>query len=538
MIKHIRPSSGRSWHRRALAVLGAVAATAFIPASPARAAPAPSWWSYDRAPDNVPVVTSILVPTRDGTNLACDLTLPADVAVPAPPRRVPGLVLEFTPYVAVRQLYNAQAQYFAGRGYAAIVCNVRGTGASGGTWQGVNAAVEATDNYDLIEWMAARPWSNGRIGQSGESYGGFTAYRVAALQPPHLLTIVPQQSQSNLYTDVVYPGGMYATPGGTLNNWPEFAFALSGGRIDPAAQHAADAAHPLLDGYWKQIAINTRYRNIRVPVLAFGGLEDRFFRAGMVENYLGLRANTWAVFGPWMHASPIAWPGCPANVCNTVEPVPPGAVLAWFDRRLMQLASAPLPASRLTVYEGPVGVGEGWRDLDCWGSSQSPYLELALNSNGSLGSAGPKGSATISQPKEPTDPGGSVTFTTPPLRDHQVIGGFPKLNLVATLSAGDAHFYVELLDIASDGAVTVVNDGHLKATHSQSHEYLTPVNPGKKTTFEIPIRPDLWRFAAGHRLSIRISGGAAATFVPVTTPVTVTIATGTNGSTVKLPKVS
>jgi predicted acyl esterase len=531
------------WRTRltALAIVAAVAAVILVPAETAHAAaPPPDWWSYDRAPTFVPVQSSISVPTRDGTPLQCDLNLPGDASGAVVPGRYPSLVLEFTPYIAARALYNIEAQYFTSRGYAAIVCNVRGTGGSGGTWGGVNTAVEARDNYDLVEWMAAQPWSNGRVGQAGESYGGMTGYRVAALQPPHLVTIAPQQSHSSLYTDVIFPGGIYATAGGTLNNWPDVAFRLSGGAIDPATQYALDASHPRLDDYWKQIAINTKYDKIKVPVLAFGGLDDPLFRAGMVENYLGLQDQTWAVFGPWVHASPINWPSCrfSATFCNTVETVPPGAVLAWFDRWLAQMPEAPLPSARLTAYEGPVGVGAGWRETDCWSPLSSEYTTLALQGNRDLvPPPGKKGSVSFSQPRQPSEPGGSLTFSTAALRSDQVIGGYGKLDLVATLSASDANFHVELLDIAPDGSTTVVNDGYLKASHARSHERPAPVMPGRLTTFPITIRPDLWRFVAGHKIGVRISGGAAETLTPVSDPVTVTVATGKDGSTLKLPVV-
>jgi predicted acyl esterase len=403
----------------------------------------------------VPLQSAVQVPMRDGTRLDCDLNLPGTPTGQTAPGTFPGLVVEFTPYIAIRPLYNTEAQYFASRGYGAIVCNVRGTGRSGGTWQGTNSAIENQDNYDLIEWMAAQPWSNGRIGQTGFSYGGMTSYRVASLQNPHLLAIAPQQSQADLYSDVIYPGGIYSTPGGPLNNWPPTGALLSGGRIDPVAEYASQLVHPLRQEGWKQVSVSDKYDQIKVPVLAFGGWDDAFFRAGMVRNQQALADHSWAVFGPWHHAEVIGWPACGvpqlAIFCNSTETVKPGALLAWFDHWVAQVPGAPLPSARVTSYEGPVGVGTGWHEFSSWEPMQDNEHgrqgELALRTDGSLNHAPAKpGRATFSEPVEPDAPGGSVAFTTDPLRSDQVLAGAVDLHLEVSLSTDDANFYAELID--------------------------------------------------------------------------------------------
>jgi predicted acyl esterase len=538
MTVHLR---GGRCHRRVIPIVAAIAATAAL-ATPAGAAqPAgyppdgrPAWWSYDREPTATPVARPVEVPTRDGTLLACDLSLPGDGAE-AGPGPFPGVVVEFTPYSGLRGLFATEASYLAGRGYAAIVCTVRGTGQSGGTWTGANTALETEDNYDLVEWMAAQPWSNGRVGQIGHSYGGFTAYRVAALQPPHLVAIAPMQSQANLYADVIYPGGIKTTPRGSIDDWPPLANALSGGRIDAEAEYAANAAHPLYDDYWKQIAVSTRYDRITVPVLTFGGYDDRYFRAATFANQLGVGDNSWAIYGPWRHAQVIDWPGCGAvpGLCNEQERLPAGVILAWLDHWLAGLPGAPLPSARVTSYEGPVGVGAGWREVRTW---RPRYVRAALDTDGGLAaSPGWPGSRAFAEPSEPDVPGGSVSFTSPALPTDRVLTGPSLVHLEATLDGTDANFYVELVDVAPDGAEVVVNDGFLKASHRQSDEYLTPAVPGVRTGYDIFVRPDHHRFVAGHRVRLRLSGGRANALVPIAVPTTVTVHTGAGGSVAWLP---
>ncbi len=88
------------------------------------------------------------VPMRDGLKLSTDLYLPkTDDKVP--------VVLIRTPYK--KEMAELDARFYARRGYAVAVQDVRGRFASPGEWEPfVN---EKKDGYDTIEWLAAQPWS-------------------------------------------------------------------------------------------------------------------------------------------------------------------------------------------------------------------------------------------------------------------------------------------------------------------------------------------------------------------------------------------
>ena len=92
------------------------------------------------------------------------------------------------------------------RGYVVVNADLRGGGTSEGTGD-VFSDEEAQDYYDLIEWAAVQPWSNGRVGLDGVSYLCMSQYKVAALNPPHLAAICPWEGFSDLYRDFVRPGG-------------------------------------------------------------------------------------------------------------------------------------------------------------------------------------------------------------------------------------------------------------------------------------------------------------------------------------------
>ena len=157
-----------------------------------------AWWDYQRPATFEVESTLIEVPARDGTMLGCRLNRPvgADGPLPGP---FPGLVVEFTPYALMTDLHNAEAVFFAERGYVTVVGTVRGAGRSGGTWGHAHWSQDGLDAADLVEWLAAQPFCDGRVGQFGESYGGQTSYGSAVERPPHLLAIAPMQAPGSLY---------------------------------------------------------------------------------------------------------------------------------------------------------------------------------------------------------------------------------------------------------------------------------------------------------------------------------------------------
>jgi predicted acyl esterase len=205
----------------------------------------------------------------------------------------------------------------------------------------------------------------------------------------------------------------------------------------------------------------------------------------------------------------------------------PGVLLAWFDRWVAGLPDVPVPPEpTFTSFEGPVGTGAGWRELDRWDPTGDAVVELLLVGDGTLGAAaGPGGTATVHQPVPPHERPDVAIFTAAPLALDQVLLGHPSLTLQATLDAPEAHLYVELVDVDADGGETVVNDGFLAATHRGSHTDPEPAPVGERTELRVPIRAAHHRFVAGHRVRLRVSGGAPSKLTPPPAAVTVTIAT-------------
>ena len=93
-------------------------------------------------------------------------------------------------------------------GYVVAAADVRGSGASFGTWEGLFTQAQALDGHDITEWLAAQPFCDGNVGMFGGSYLGMTQYLTAGTGPPHLKAIFPTMSGIDMY-DTCYPGGIF-----------------------------------------------------------------------------------------------------------------------------------------------------------------------------------------------------------------------------------------------------------------------------------------------------------------------------------------
>ncbi len=488
-----------------------------------------AWWTYRRRPEFEAVVTPVRVPMSDGAELDCDLIRPSRDGAPLD-GPFPGMVVELTPYAVVRDMWNQEATWFTTRGYVTVVGSVRGTGESGGTWQHAMSSQDGRDAAQVVEWLASQPFCDGRIGQLGESYGGQTTYGAAVERPPHLRAIAPMQSPANLYDDVIYPGGIKTTERGTIDNWPPTAKLLSGERIDADAEYSTNRAHPTFDDYWQDRALLGRIGEVIVPVLAIGGWQDEFFRAGALHLIEEGLDRTWAFYGPWPHFPPQSYDDPPAD-----GQLPGGVLLAWFDRWLRDDTEAPIPDEPVFCsFEGPEASGRGWQMLDEWVPGGRDVATWELGAGGTLGPEAEQGVLVLRQPAEPDGRDTACTFGSGVLERDRTLIGWPIVTFDAALSAPDAHFYVELLDVTPDGSEVPVSSGFLKASHRGSHVIPESVPVGRRQAYTIKIRASHWRFAAGHRVRIRLSGGPSDLLTPVPEPVIVELFAG-DGATVALP---
>lgn len=163
----------------------------------------------------VPQPESTYVTMDDGVQLAVDVWLPPDLpegtTVPAVMQlgrywRDYALPEFLPPFVGK---YLTDGGWLNAAGYAAVMVDVRGTGASFGVSTAPWAPREVADFGALVDWVVAQPWSNGKVGGIGVSYAGVTADWLGAVGHPAVAAVLPTYSYSDIYLDVSHPGGIF-----------------------------------------------------------------------------------------------------------------------------------------------------------------------------------------------------------------------------------------------------------------------------------------------------------------------------------------
>ncbi len=370
----------------------------------------------------------------DGTELVSDHYYPPAIAddVSAP------TLLVRQPYgraIATTVTY-AQPEWFARHGYNVVIQDVRGRGDSSGRFYPFRD--EGSDGAFTIEWLAARPESDGRIGMYGFSYQGMTQLLAAAEQPAGLACIAPAQTAGDLFHGWFYHHGalrLAGTIGWATQMLKTDARRLKLRRASDALEaawlrlpslfaHTPYARIPELNArglptyyrdwvthtepgdYWAAHDISRRYDRIQVPGLHLAGWFDPYL-FGSISLYENLvahagsdsaRANQFLVAGPWVH---IPWSqfagetdfGPAANLDTDA------LLLRWFNHWLKDSGEfAHDPKARLFA------LGENqWHSLDAWPSNLTKAATTPSPRNGERG--GVRGEATYeldqSEKKEP-----------------------------------------------------------------------------------------------------------------------------------------
>jgi uncharacterized protein len=166
----------------------------------------------------LPAPRSQYVTMRDGCRIAVDTYVPESPSGGVTAHTFPAITL-FTPYYRRFKLVPGGTgevnpntgkfrDFFVPRGYAVVVVDVRGTGASFGTRDSFRSPKERDDSREIANWVVAQPWSNGIIGATGVSYLGAASDFLASTGHPAVKAIAPLFSVWDTYTDNYFPGGI------------------------------------------------------------------------------------------------------------------------------------------------------------------------------------------------------------------------------------------------------------------------------------------------------------------------------------------
>lgn len=363
---------------------------------------------------------------RDG------VTLHADVYRPKVEGKFPVL-LQRTPYDKRSTVdFGLMA---AARGYVVVVQDVRGRYTSEGEWRPFRH--ESEDGFDTVEWAAALPYSDGRVGMFGGSYVGATQMLAAIAHPPHLAGIFPVVTASNYYDGWTYQGGAFElwlnaswTSGiaqdtltrkidSSVSQWtqklPLSAYPiLNVDTADLAPYYSDWLAHPNYDEYWKAVSIADHHDQIQVPAYHVGGWYD-IFMGGTWRNYVGIKARGGShaaqrgqrlMMGPWYHGPFDGRTGeldfgPAARSADGSSFETDSVMLRWYDHLLKGLANG-------IEREKPVKIfvmGENvWREEDDWPLARAKNTRYYLHSGGNANSLLGDGTLTTEAvPTEPTD---------------------------------------------------------------------------------------------------------------------------------------
>jgi putative CocE/NonD family hydrolase len=141
----------------------------------------------------------------DGVRIAVDVNLPDGIGSGPFPT-----ILELTRYWRNRgEGLSYTARRAIERGYAYVIMDERGTGASFGEWPFPLPDRALEDGRRVIDWIIDQPWSNGLVGATGVSYPGMAAQQLAALGHPALRAIVPMSDTYDQYENLIFPGGVF-----------------------------------------------------------------------------------------------------------------------------------------------------------------------------------------------------------------------------------------------------------------------------------------------------------------------------------------
>lgn len=531
---------------------GNTAATTVLPALTGDSNSTPSA-TPSSGPFAIKVEKQISIPTRDGAHVVADIFRP-DSAGKFPvimtmgpyPKDIP--YKNWSPSTYERQEMKSGSgdadymhwetplpDFWVPEGYVQIRCDQRGSGASPGKLEVLGAQLQM-DYYDAIEWAAAQPWSNGKVGLLGDSYFASSQWLVAQMQPPHLAAIIPMSGFTDFYRDAVRHGGILSS------NFLDYWFSGSvlnaqyGGALSTAATRLSStelAANTVFAADFRQmcrdqtLASSAFYTErtpdlskIKAAVYAHSnnggiGLHGR----GTIE---GFSRSTQAVFRHLVIDN-----GQDPDKMYTRSDV--ASQKAFFDRFLKGVENGfdKKPNVEIEVRKGSGFVTRTGADYPLPGTTaQKMFLDATSMSLGPVASGTPAATTYRSQYGLTT---GLVRFATAAMPlDYEIIGPL-RLHLMLSCSGTDADLFVALREFRADGTEVTAqgaNDpaiplamGWLRASMRKAdaekstelrtwHPYdeAQSLTPDAKVELDVNIWPTAWIVERGNTLVVEIGG--------------------------------
>ena len=491
--------------------------------------------------------TELRLPAFDGTELYIEVTKPKGTG------RFP-VILEASPYhgtladrEGTRILPDPRGEdgksigltgYFAPRGYAVVMFDLRGTGHSRGCLNQLGLK-DARDLKQVVEWAASQSWSNGKVGMTGHSYVGSTPSVAAAQRPKGLATIVPSAGLASMYHHQFQAGVPYmlqwtgvqwsynylsvirklppvgnepvqnANTGDDFGNNTEDTgcgapdSALTAGEAQLSGQYVDwHLARDWSDGATKA----------NIPVFAVHGVNDNAARVGALDWFFE-RENAadklW--LGQWDHGS-----GCCPNRRGMQWT---HALHAWFDKHLAgrTVSTGPPVEMFMSDDQSFSVVRSGARTQVLNATKREPAtktLTFYPEADGTMSRNRPaEGSASFVGTKEgfsefafgdPTWRTGR-SFATKPFLTDTVMAGVPWIELAASVTAPRVHLIANLLDQDPEGKRRRISQFAINPELRDGIEQRKNVTPGQRYDMHPPGFAMAHNLRKGHRLVLQVT---------------------------------
>lgn len=475
----------------------------------------------------------VMIPMRDGARLSAYLYFP--------PGKGPWPVLYQQRYASLAGSRQAHAR-LAAAGYVVCAQNFRGTHRSEGTWQGYRALGwgKLRDGYETCEWLAAQPWSTGKVGTWGGSQAGYAQNFLAVTRPPHLVAQYMTDTGLSLFQEGYRIGGITRP-----DRFKEMDFVC---RV-PSQNRDLMAEwfqHPTYDDYWKDEDCSLHFPKMNVPCFTLGGWFD-FMNQGSVESYIGRqhrggpksRGAQQLLIGPWVHGGSrnevVNELTFPANVRFDQE----AHMIRWFDHYLKGVDNGVEREPRVRYYTmgatgEPGAPGNEWRTARDW-PVPARVTPFYLQPQGGLSrerpGAGGGETAFRADPDNPATipvrafPGAKDarafesqpevrTFTSEVLTEPVEWTGKVETELYVTSSAKDTDFIVRVSDVYPDGRSILLIDYIRRARYREGFDREVMMGQGKvhRVAFQVGWLSQV--FNRGHRIRVTVASTGSFFYEP------------------------
>lgn len=495
---------------------------------------------------HAPLRERLDIPLSDGETLGAVVTRPAD-GTPAPAlvaAHAYSMDEQFMPMRPVGfthergHLEAGSAEFWARRGYAHVVVNVRGTGASGGTYDNLGPRT-IQDLAEAIGWLAGRDWCTGAVGMFGISFFSIVQPLVAQLSPPALKAIFAPYGYTDMYRDRYYHGGILSHR--FMQVWlPSLDRArLQSLLVDEIGQAAFDAGIAEARADADLMAVEFLRGILDRPQDGPNGmiadilqmpLDNAYFRARSVDYSRGCTAPGY--FGACWGVHGLHLPGALRSYLNWNGPRkltigPPVYLdrpfyqyhleaLRWFDHWLKGNDTGMMDEPEVNLFV--VGTGR-WKQAGQWPLPQTRFTRFYLHENGEMSEreyeAGEGSTSFADSPYAR----GSAEFWSHPMVEETELAGPMVLNLHASTTDTEVLWFVSILHRDAAGRETLLTRGWLRGSQRATdparstpwqpfhpHESRVPLVPGAITDYAIEVRPYAIALKPGERIGLRIKG--------------------------------